>query len=398
MFTRLDRRRLWTAAAPSPAKPSKPSKPAGAWSVLFWLTWRQARGFAAGLALFALLLGSFVPAQGVLLWPAATLLIGVLCGATTFAGEQEGPFRFLGDQRFPLGRLWLVKVGVRFAIAVAAAVLVLVPALIIALVNTLALSQSRGGDLDLVGAFAFYLFHSGLTLFVPPLLFLSVWLVTGFATGCLCGLLFRSGLAAGVLALFTGVVLAAVWVPSMLGGGLHAWQALGPPALLLLSTRLLLRPWAAGRIASWTTAVRLTPFVVLALLWITGGLWYRILEIPYVPDTGTLDAFRASLPTPDHNEGGELARRACLRFQDLRIPDIAKCPDDPPMMRAGDVLDHGWDPGDADLAAWLDKLFAEEWVGMLKKSADLPLGMFDDLRNLTEMSPLPAAGPARKSR
>ena len=359
----------------------------------------------------ALLLGFFVPAQSVLLWPIATLLIGVLCGATAFADEQDGPFRFLGDQRFPLGRLWLVKVGVRFALAVTAALIVLAPSFFVALGNALARNQTNDGTPHFVAAFAFYLFHSSLILVCPWVVFLTVWLISGFAAGCLCGLLLRNGLAAGVFALFLSALLTAVWVPSMLGGGLHAWQALGPPVVLLLSTRLLLRPWAAGRIASWTTAVRLTPFVVLALLWVAGGLWYRVLEIPYVPDTGALDAFRASLPTPDQNEGGELARRACLRFEELQgklqaeqlarggrpgdpaggRPGDPNRPEVSPMLRAGDVLDKGWNPDDADLTVWLDRLFAGEWVGMLKKSSDLPLGMFDDLRNLTEMSPLPAA-------
>ncbi len=409
VFTRLDRRRLWTpAASPTATKPFKPRQPRGAWSAMFWLTWRQVRGFAAGLAMLALLLGSFVPAQGVLLWPAATLLVGVLCGATAFAGEQEGPYRFLGDQRFPLGRLWLVKVGVRFALAVTAALIVLAPSFFIALTSTISLQGARGGMPSFVGAFAFYLFHSSLILVCPWVVFLTVWLISGFAAGCLCGLLFRNGLAAGVFALFLGALLTAVWVPSMLGGGLHAWRALGPPVLLLLSTFWLMRPWAAGRTASWTTAVRLTPFVVLALLWVAGGLWFRVLEIPYVPDTGALDAFRASLPTPDQNEGGELKRQACLRFEELSgklqseqpgegRPGDPNRPEVSPMLRAGYVLDKGWNPDDADLTVWLDRLFAGEWVGMLKKAADLPPGMFDDLRNLTQLSPLPATGPRDRS-
>ena len=62
-----------------------------------------------------MLLGFLSLADGLILWPVATLLVGVLCGATAFADEQQGPFRFLGDQRLPLGRFWLVKVGVRFA-------------------------------------------------------------------------------------------------------------------------------------------------------------------------------------------------------------------------------------------------------------------------------------------
>ena len=93
----------------------------------------------------------------------------------------------------------------------------------------------------------------------PPLLFLTLWLVYGFSSGCLFGLLFRHGLAAGVFALFTCSVTAALWIPSLLAGGLHAWQVFGPPVLILIATRLLMRTWATGRIASWATALRLTP-------------------------------------------------------------------------------------------------------------------------------------------
>ena len=63
------------------------------------------------------------------------MIVGLLCGATAFADEQQGSFRFLGDQRLPLGRLWLVKVGVRFGIAVVAALVVLAPSFIAALYN-----------------------------------------------------------------------------------------------------------------------------------------------------------------------------------------------------------------------------------------------------------------------
>ena len=150
-------------------------------------------------------------------------------------------------------------------------------------------------------------------------MFLTLWLVYGFSSGCLFGLLFRHGLAAGVFALFTCSVTAALWIPSLLAGGLHAWQVFGPPVLILIATRLLMRTWATGRIASWTTALRLSPFVVLAGLWIAGGLWYRVLEIPYVAPKIDLDAFRASLPTPEQDEGGALFRSACLRFLDMDL-------------------------------------------------------------------------------
>ncbi len=123
VFTRLDRSRL--RAGPESLRVQElmlhPS-----WSMLFWLTWRQARGFTIGIAIFSLFLGFVIFLQPFLLWPAATLIVGVLCGATAFADELQGTLRFLGDQRLPLGRLWVIKVGLRFGIAVVAAMLVLV--------------------------------------------------------------------------------------------------------------------------------------------------------------------------------------------------------------------------------------------------------------------------------
>jgi ABC-2 family transporter protein len=311
IFTRLDRHRL--RAVPEHLR-GQESTLHPVWRRLIWLSWQQARGFAAGMAAFALFLGFVLLLQSLILWPAVTLLVGVLCGATAFADEQQGPLRFLGDQRLPLGRLWVAKVGVRFAIAVVAALLVLAPSFIAA----------NGADPDAgsyrsrEGYYFFaHVFHSRLLMgLCPSGLFLTLWLIYGFSSGCLFGLLFRNGLAAGVFALFSSSLAAALWIPSLLGGGLHAWQVFGPPVLILIAARLLMRPWAAGRIASWTTAARLTPFVLLAGLWIAGGLWYRVLEIPYVSPKLDLDAFRASLPTPEQDGGGRVFHSACLRFWD----------------------------------------------------------------------------------
>jgi ABC-type transport system involved in multi-copper enzyme maturation permease subunit len=434
-FTGLDRRRL--RAVPKSLPIQRPVRHPS-WSMLFWLTWRQARGFAVGLAAFALLLGFILLLEPVFLWPAATLVVGVLCGATAFADEQQGPFRFLGDQRLPLGRLWVAKVGVRFGIAVVAALLVLAPSVIAALANIPTLRGHNGGP---PYHFLAHVFHSDILVnLCPPGLFFTLWLVYGFAAGCLFGLLFRHGLAAGVFALFTSSMAAALWIPSLLGGGLHAWQVLVPPLLLLASTTLLMRPWAAGRIASLTTALRLTPFVVLAALWIAGGLWYRVLEIPNVPSKFDLDAFRASLPPPEQDESGRLFHSACLRFDDLRrtlestpmplvsapaamgaalppgvpgamgpaaaggAPGMAApggmppqgAPPEPPLTRMerrqrnADVLEHGWPAKDRDLPVWLDKLYAGEWATMLKQAADLPTSPFDDVRNATFLEPIPA--------
>ena len=225
----------------------------------------------------------------------------MLCGATTFDDEQQGPFRYLGDQRLPLFRA-LVRQGRR----------------------------PLGHRFDGVSNND----DAVITLRSCPLagLFLGVCgagdnVRPGIVPddGACLRLLYRRSVRpavpkhSGVRRFRRRFEFASCrhLVAFLAGKRLHAWQALGPPVLLLASTPLLLRPWAAGRIASWTTAARFTPFVVLIGLWIVGGLWYRVLEIPNVPEQVDLEDFRAKLPTEKENKAGELVRRACLNFGDL---------------------------------------------------------------------------------
>ena len=410
VFTRPDRGRLRPTPQASPAR--KKTGRIG-WAHLFWLTGRQSRVFAAGMAAFSLLLGFLVLTDGVVLWPAATLLVGVLCGATAFADERPGPFRFLGDQRFPLIRLWVVKVGLRFLIAAAAALVVFLPSCAAALGRPAGPGEAIDGRVP----FLALVFHSYLPATVcPPELFLTAWLVSGFCAGVLCGLLFRNGLASGVFSLFLGTVLAAVWVPSMLQGGLHAWQLFGPPVLLLLATPFLLRPWSADRIVSWTTTRRLAPFVLLAVLWTAAGLLYRVYEIPDAVPIGDVAAFRASLPTPEQDKAGELIRSACGHFGERAQRPVEAAPGPPhggppnekpvkPSVdsRAADAVVYGWPGDDPDLAAWLNRLFVgdwmqarRDWVQPLEEAADLPPGLVANLRIETIDMPDRVADPARR--
>ncbi len=229
-------------------------------------------------------------------------------------------------------------------------------------------------------------------------LFLILWLVCGFCSGCLSGLLFRNGLAAGVFALGWAILLAGVWIPSLLDGGLNYWQPLGPPLLLLASTPLLLRPWAAGRIVSWTTVSRLAPFAVLAVLWTAFGLCYRVLEVPDVAAKYDVAVFRAAMPKPDDNPAGERVRAACVRFANLRTKLDAEQPDFPAIAgpaarpqramsprfeRLVAALHQGWPAADADLDDYLSRLGDDEWRTKLAEAADLPTGMAEDPRRLT---------------
>jgi hypothetical protein len=116
-----------------------------------------------------------------------------------------------------------------------------------------------------------------------------------------------------------------------------------------------------------------------------------------MPAQVDLEAFRATLPTEKENKAGELVRSPCAQFQELSRKLYDEQPhgvhsvvaEPPPLSlweRKENVLDHGWPDNDPELAAWLNKIYAGEWVGMVKEAVDLPPGMIEDMRNLTYAS------------
>ena len=143
-----------------------------------------------------------------------------------------------------------------------------------------------------------------------------------------------------------------------------------PPILLFASTPFLLRPWAAGRIASWTTVKRLIPFRNRLRPMDRGrlyGIGYGRYQISLHRSTWK--------PFGRHAHGeGEQSRRTCSHraskhFGDLILKISSEQPRDNSSRRraassrfAGGtvekVLDHGWPENDAELAAWLDKINA----------------------------------------
>src|SRR5205085_8042448 len=79
--------------------------------VLWWLTLRQGLVVLIVLAGASFLIGVFMPAYGQVLWPMATLLLGVACGTAAFASEQRDlSYEFLASQHFPLRSIWRFKI------------------------------------------------------------------------------------------------------------------------------------------------------------------------------------------------------------------------------------------------------------------------------------------------
>ena len=384
IFSRPDRLRQRGRARPSAGAAGRAL---ASWGRLLWLSYAQMRRLILGLMIFSLALGFLLPAAGPVAWPALTLFLGVFCGVTVCADEQaHGSFRFLGDQRFPLGRVWIVKVGMRFALAVFAAFLLMLPSLVL----TIARRIESHSPQETLPPFVGNVLHSTLVGPVVPVgLHLTMWLLYGFTVGHLCGLLFRKSLVAAVVSLGGSVLLVSLWLPSLLGIGLHFWQIAGVPVILLATTWLLVPAWAADRLVARGTFVQLGVALVAVGLWTAGGLWYRVVEVPDVPDQLDMPAFVASLPTTEKNKAGELMRSACARVNSLerslaerRRNERHQQPDNF-WSQLQEVLEHGWSGKTPAVAQWLDAMLQDNWVADLAEVPDLPPGVFENPKLLT---------------
>ncbi len=95
-----------------PWRPREPAQAESPREVLWWLTLQQARGLLPILAPVAFFVGFLLPADGQVLWPLATLLIGVACGTAAFAPEQRDlSYQFLAAQHLPLPTIWRFKIA-----------------------------------------------------------------------------------------------------------------------------------------------------------------------------------------------------------------------------------------------------------------------------------------------
>ncbi len=375
-------------------------------SAVRWLAWRQLRGVFLGLLIFSLLAGLAVIGKGLVTWPVLTLGMGAFCGIAVFLDEQSGAYRFLGEQRFPLGTIWRVKVGILFFAVLLFSLVMLLPAILVQLFSQIDHPSPRPWDTFLERTFGTSLM--GAT--IPVGLFLFVWPIYGFAMGCVCGLLFRKPLVAMVAAFGLGVLVSGAWAPSLLLGGLHLWQLAGVPIVLLGCARLLMHVWATDRLVSRTTACCLAVTVVLCGGLIAGGLWYRVIEIPNTPEPADFPTFVASLPTPEENEAGRLIRGGCGRLDNLRQAwegQEPRMPLGPHDIRRGvpankdllgrfsGVLVLGWPDENDDRGAWLDRAFEADWWKPFAEASRKPTGVVEDPRDFTVHGPSRTLVPAR---
>jgi hypothetical protein len=395
IFCRDDRsRRTVRVRRVSPTSEPAVTAP-GAWRVLLWLAGRQGRWVLLGCLLWALAVGGAANANLLGVWPTGTLVLGVACGLAVFLPDQQDGSRLLGAQRLPAGRVWTAKVLFWSAALAGLVLLAWGLSLLLLQINS---SHSQGDANESWSSR--WLGNPELAEVVPAGLFLVLWPLYGFCFGVLFGQLAKRTVIAATLALWTALPVVALWAPSLALGGLSLWQVLPVPVLLLVTSRLAMRPWVSDRLLTRRPLASLVGAGALMVLALAGGLWYRAVEVPDVGEPFDVAAFRASLPPPEKNEAGRLFRSA-VAGQKERQAEVEKAfrpptaqvgaeepGDQPEAMTAApplgrqldDVLQEGWSRRHVLLGRMLDQVFESTWVQEAEQTARLPLGLVVDPR------------------
>jgi len=366
------------------------------WQTLVWLAAKQGRWILCiGLGM-SFLAGFVMYRAPDFSWPVVTLIIGLTCGTAVFAPEQAGEQeRFLGAQRFPPGRLWLVKTA--FWILVAAGMTAL-----------LGVAMLLRHDLALNLSLQPLFYH----IFSPdgyPGLFPAMWVIYGFCFGQFCSLLSRNVVVAGVLGAGTSVGFLALWLPSLFFRDVMGWQILTIPLLLLVGTRSSMWIWYSGRVFTRRHIVGLVCCMLLAVMWLGGNLWYRAVEIPDVGEPFDLQTFETKLNQAAQSQAPALIRRGTRAMIEERsnvkaklgrptkplfpiAPNAEGFPhylaDGDYMAGCWDVLYQGWPAESDELGRWLDAMFAGEWAQDIREAAAMPLGLIADPRDPPRSSAL----------
>ncbi len=297
------------ALAHSGARPQRPEQPARSpGNALWWLSVQQAWGTWIVLAIACFMMGALLPVRGQVLWPVATLLLGVVCGTATFAAEQRDlSYQFLAAQHLPLPAIWRFKTLFWFATATVAAVVLALWSLLRAGISPVA--QAPGlADVPPWAASRFSL--GTLPQLMGPVLYCGIWLVHGFCTGQIIVWLCRKTILALLLSLLVSAAAVGVWLPSLLCRGMSGWQLWLIPLGMLAASRLLIRVWAGGRIKERKASYLLVGLSLAALAWFGGNLGYRAWEVHDAGEPVDLLAFRKAIPSGEENLAATKIRAA----------------------------------------------------------------------------------------
>jgi len=362
------------------------------YEVLLWLALRQGGILAGILCVLGFLLGLTLPTAGAGLWPVGSLFLGVACGTAVFAGEQgEGAFKFWGDQRLPVGWLWLRRTALWASVVAVVALLMLLAALLHAGAQRDRLPSAPGLLLDRLLGLAPEAFGP-----MGSFVFLLMWPAYGFAFGQLCCLVWRKSAVAVVVAVLAGAGAASVWVPSLLGGGLQLVQVLGGPLLLLGACRLVLWDWVTDRLKTRPAAARLVGGVLLSCAWVAANCAYRVVEVPGGGEPFDRAVLQARLANPEEGRAGQKIReevrvaddreRAAEVQQGLPVgagPGFRPAANSTKREQVARVIDLGWAAATPEFENWLEAMTAGPWPDRLAEAVKMRLGVLIDPRDVS---------------
>lgn len=409
LYTAPDRDRHRRAVRMTAAGQSRAPRPGSSWvgrltagfRAAVWMNVRQQRRYvivmsAVGLVSGLSMLAPAVPFVAV--WPPVGLFLAVLLGVLGWYDEQaSGAKRFWLERRLPVGVLWAAKVLVGSAGCLLMTLFTIAPVLIKLWVTR---RDFEARPSFLLGEPDF-----------PVFTFVLLWPVYGFAFGHLAGALFRKAIVAASVALMVSAVAAAVWLPSLLGGGLHPWQVWLPLAVTLAVSRVMAWACVADRVGTPRAIGRLTLGGVAVAAAVGVGLGYRVVEIPDDPARGKEQAYeREQIPPFDTNLAGQEYRRAgSLLHEAVYGPNamteqLARRAVTTPAQAAREsdpidrlpkplsamlvtTLEHGWQPTD-EADAVLASAFRTNWDKGVEAAARLPVGTIEDPRDLTLNAPM----------
>jgi hypothetical protein len=256
---------------------------------LLWLTSRQAAVPLCLIGVACIILGCFMPAAGQVLWPIATLLLGVACGTAAFAPEQRDlSYEFLAAQHLPMPSIWRFRVLYWFAAAVLGTLLMALAWFVIVILKAFARPLGAGAGAEE--------FQAGtLHALLGPVLFFCIWILYGFSAGAVFVWLCRKTLMALLLSAVIAIISVSVWLPSLLCRGMGGWQLWLAPLLLLGAGHMLVRAWAGGRIKERRPLLVLIGVGGVALLWALMNFGYRAWALPDVGAPLDRKEFRAQL-------------------------------------------------------------------------------------------------------
>ncbi len=219
-------------AVAEPRKGRRRLRQCTATEALLWLTFQQARDLWLILAGVALIVGLFIPVHGEVLWPIATLLVGVACGVAVFAPEQRDlSYQFLAAQHLPLPSIWCFKIGFWLLAAMLLTLILVFSGMVAVLGRFVLTPRNQAGQVPLD-------FQLGtLREVLGPMVFFGVWLAYGFCSGQIVVWLCRKTILAVLLGLLAGGAVLGLWLPSLLCRGMPGWPLWLPPLVILAATQ-----------------------------------------------------------------------------------------------------------------------------------------------------------------